>query len=65
MATSSIIITKDEDFAQRRILVKNGPTIVWLRLGNSRTKTLIDWFDAAFQRVIVAIEHGETIIEVT
>jgi predicted nuclease of predicted toxin-antitoxin system len=63
VATSAVIITKDEDFAQRRILVGVGPTIIWIRLGNSRTRPLLTWFEAAFERVMLALERGETLIE--
>jgi predicted nuclease of predicted toxin-antitoxin system len=48
---------------KRRILADIGPTIIWIRLGNCRTKTLLTWFDVAFQRVILPLERGETLIE--
>lgn len=59
----AIIITKDEDFAQRRSVIKTGPAIVWVRIGNVRTGPLIDWFERGFEDLCRAIERGETLIE--
>ena len=33
----AVVLTKDEDFAQRRSHTATGPTIVWLRVGNVAT----------------------------
>jgi len=64
-STKSVIITKDEDFAQRRNL-HNGPypAIVWLRVGNTRRGELLQWFSALMPQIIAALERGETLIEV-
>jgi prevent-host-death family protein len=35
-AESFIIVTKDEDFAQRKVLAAEGPTVIWIRLPNTR-----------------------------
>ncbi len=40
MASSAVIITKDEDFALRKVLTGNGPAVVWVRLPNTRRR---DW----------------------
>jgi predicted nuclease of predicted toxin-antitoxin system len=37
LANSSAIITKDEDFAQRKVLTENGPVVVWIRLPNNNS----------------------------
>ncbi|WJH39790.1 DUF5615 family PIN-like protein [Aliirhizobium terrae] len=60
----AVIITKDEDFAQRRALTKDGPTIVWVRLPNSRRSDLLQWFEKALDDIVAALERGETIVEV-
>lgn len=31
----AIIITKDEDFARRKVLTDNGPIVLWIRLPNT------------------------------
>ena len=37
----AVIVTKDEDFAVRRLLA-DGPSVVWLRVGNTRRAVLLD-----------------------
>ena len=59
----AVIMTKDEDFATRRVLSQDGPVIVWVRLGNSRNAVLIGWLERGLPFVIEAIERGETLIE--
>ena len=36
LSSSAAIVTKDEDFAQRKVLTANGPVVVWVRLPNTR-----------------------------
>lgn len=59
-----VIVTKDEDFAQRRALTEVGPLIVWVRLPNSRRRDLLDWFEQVFPHILNALDCGETIVEV-
>ena len=59
----AVIVTKDQDFADKRILAGSGPVVVWVRLGNSRNSALIAWLERGFPSVIEAIERGETPIE--
>jgi predicted nuclease of predicted toxin-antitoxin system len=60
----AVIITKDEDFAQRRALTESGPPVVWVRLPNSRRRDLLQWFDKALVDIVATLEKGETIVEV-
>lgn len=63
--TKAVIITKDEDFAQRRNLHNSQyPAIVWLRIGNTRRAELLQWFSALMPQIIAALQRGETLIEV-
>ena len=64
LGSSAIIVTKDEDFAQRRILTSIGPVIVWIRLPNTRRRDLITWFEVIFPEVLSALNRGETLIEI-
>ena len=59
----AVIVTKDEDFAIRRLLAE-GPAIVWLRLGNTRRAALLARIEAELPAIIAALERGETLIEV-
>jgi predicted nuclease of predicted toxin-antitoxin system len=59
------IVTKDEDFAQRKVLADNGPVVLWIRLPNTRRRDLLAWFEAVLPDVLAALERGETLVEVT
>jgi predicted nuclease of predicted toxin-antitoxin system len=60
--SGAVIITKDEDFAVH-ILLPDGPSVVWVRLGNTRRVELFRRFDAELPKIIAAIERGETLVE--
>jgi predicted nuclease of predicted toxin-antitoxin system len=64
LATSAAIITKDEDFAQRKMLTA-GPAVVWIRLPNTRRRDLLEWFETVLPQILAALERGETLVEVT
>ena len=55
---AATIITKDEDFAQRKVLTANGPTVVWIRLPNTRRQALLDWFETVLPEIVSALERG-------
>ncbi len=58
------IVTKDEDFAQRRILAGAGPVVIWIRLPNTQRRALLAWFEAVLPEIVAAMQRGETLIEV-
>jgi predicted nuclease of predicted toxin-antitoxin system len=62
-SVGAVIVTKDEDFAIRRLLTA-GPAIVWLRLGNSRRVALLARIEAELPVVVAALERGEALVEV-
>lgn len=59
----AVIMTKDEDFAVRRVLL-GGPTVVWLRLGNTRRSALLSRIEADLPAIVAALERGETLVEI-
>jgi predicted nuclease of predicted toxin-antitoxin system len=64
LGSGAAIVTKDEDFAQRKAIHDGGPIVVWIRLPNTRRRELIAWFEIALPNILVAAERGETLIEV-
>ena len=58
------IVTKDEDFAIRRLCEASGPQIVWLRVGNCSNRELLGWFMPLLTDIATRLQHGEVIIEV-
>lgn len=63
LRSGAAIVTKDEDFAQHRVLSDTGPAVIWIRLPNTRRRELLAWFGAALPQVLSALERGETLIE--
>ncbi len=60
----AVIITKDEDFSRFRLASKSGPRVVWLRLPNTRTVDLLNWFGDLLPTVCQAIENGQALVEI-
>ena len=59
----TVIVTKDEDFAQRKMLAPTSPVVVCIRLPNTRQRELLAWFETVLIDMLSAIERGETLIE--
>lgn len=64
LAAMAVIVTKDEDFAQRKVLDHTGPVVVWIRLPNTRRRDLLAWFEAMPPDIVAALNRGETLVEV-
>ncbi len=64
LASGAAIVTKDEDFAQRKVLTVTEPAVVWIRLPNTRRRDLLAWFETILPDVAAALARGETLIEV-
>ena len=59
-----VIVTKDEDFAQRAQTGAAGPVIVWLRLGNTSNAALRMCLIPQLPRLLELIGQGHRVIEV-
>ena len=64
MQNDAIIVTKDEDFPHRLRQSKNAPVIVWLRIGNTSRRALLQWFEAMLPQMETLISQGNGLIEV-
>lgn len=60
----AIIVTKDEDFPHRLRQSTHAPIIVWLRIGNTSRRALLQWFQPLIPQIVELIERGESLIEV-
>ena len=60
----AILITKDEDFAERARHSSNSPVIVWLRLGNASNRALHQWFLPQLPQILAWIEQGVRLLEI-
>jgi predicted nuclease of predicted toxin-antitoxin system len=63
-ASGAVLVSKDEDFVTMRALRRDGPAVVWVRIGNATRRVLIARFAAAFSRVLAALDRGETIVQI-
>ena len=59
----AVLITKDEDFPDQVLLGGSAPVVVWVRVGNTTRRALLDWFAPLLDRVIGMIDTGERLIE--
>lgn len=59
-----VILTKDEDFRRRLRQSRTSPVIVWLRVGNSSRRALLQWFEPLVPKVVELIEGGERLVEI-
>ena len=64
IARDAAVVTKDRDFLTLRIAKRTGPAIIWLRLGNVDTDTLIARMTSALGDIIAAVERGEGVVEI-
>src|SRR5690606_6116403 len=60
----AIIVTRDEDLPHRLSQSVSAPVIVWLRIGNTSRKALLQWFEPLLPRIVQLIQQGERLIEV-
>jgi predicted nuclease of predicted toxin-antitoxin system len=58
------ILTKDEDFAARRLRESDGPIVIWLRIGNCSRAALVRWLLPLLGSIEQLIADGDTLIEV-
>ena len=63
ISRSAVLVTKDRDFALRRAARNDGPLILWVRVGNTSNRKLIELTLRALPAIIDAIERDEAVIE--
>jgi predicted nuclease of predicted toxin-antitoxin system len=63
VSRSAVLVTKDRDFALLRAANKTGPSILWVRIGNTDNRTLIAQILRALPAIVDALERGETVVE--
>jgi predicted nuclease of predicted toxin-antitoxin system len=63
-STGAIIVTKDEDFAERTARTSTGPVILWLRIGNATNRALLQWLTPRWTQITLLLVAGNRLIEV-
>ncbi|RFA18174.1 DUF5615 family PIN-like protein [Subtercola boreus] len=59
----AVLITKDEDFSSMLVFGGEAPVVVWIRVGNTSRRALIEWFEPLVERVVEMIEAGDDLVE--
>lgn len=59
----AVIVTKDEDFQHR--LQQGGLVlvVVWLRVGNTSRRALLEWFEPLLPKIETLLAQGDHLIE--
>jgi predicted nuclease of predicted toxin-antitoxin system len=63
--TGAVLVTKDEDFVMMRALDNDGPAVIWVRIGNTTNRALVERFTEVFSAIVASLERGDTIIEIS
>jgi len=60
----AFLISKDEDFVHLRITRTDGPAVIWVRIGNTTRRELLDGFTQLMPAIEAALIKGEQLIEI-
>ena len=58
-----VIITKDEDFQIRASVSSEAPKLIWVRIGNTSKKSLLQYFEKKWKQIKTELDKGESLIE--
>ena len=58
-----VVVTKDEDFAERSLQSATGPQVLWLRIGNSTNRVLFAWLEPLLRAAVQDLQSGHRLVE--
>lgn len=61
--SDSSIISKDEDFVILQSVAENPVSLIWVRVGNTRRKELLEWFERMLPLIEEKLAAGEVLVE--
>jgi predicted nuclease of predicted toxin-antitoxin system len=64
LSVNAAIVTKDVDFSIRTVISSSGPPVIWIRLGNTTNRALLERLDSLWPEIEHAMQRGEKLIEV-
>ena len=64
VANDWTVVTKDEDFVARCLNTPDGPSVVWLRIGNSTKRALFVWLEPLLPDIMRRLAAGDKLVEV-
>jgi predicted nuclease of predicted toxin-antitoxin system len=59
-----IVVSKDEDFAQRAWRLGPPPRVLWLRIGNATNRALLAWLKPVLPDALAVLARGDALVEV-
>lgn len=59
----AVLVTKDEDSRDMVLLGGPSPVVVWIRVGNTRRRALLDWFEPLVDSIVDLAASGNRLIE--
>ena len=59
----AVLVTKDEDFADMVATGAEAPSVVWIRVGNTRRAALLAWFEPLIDQIVEMVSEGSRLIE--
>jgi len=59
-----VVVSKDEDFYFLATAPGSIIKLIWVRIGNCRTKVLLETFKMQLPRIVAAFESGSRIVEI-
>jgi len=63
LENQAVVITKDEDFSDMAAVRSPAPVIVWVRVGNTTRRGLLEWFQPLLGQVVEMVEAENRVIE--
>ena len=63
-AEGSCIVTRDEDFVLLSVSNPDGPSVVWVRIGNAVRRVLLQRSASIWPEVVDKLEQGVKVVEV-
>jgi predicted nuclease of predicted toxin-antitoxin system len=60
----AVLLTKDEDFAEWVRRGRRGPQVVWMRMGNTSNRALLERMTTALPLIVRELECNERLVEV-
>ncbi len=63
-SAGAIILSKDEDFAERVMRDPQGPSVVWLRIGNTTNRALLEWLESRWPNIVSLLSLDHRLVEV-
>ena len=64
LENQAILVTKDEDFPHRLLQGGVAPIVLWLRIGNTTRRALIQRVEPLLPQIESMVDQGERLIEV-